>query len=171
MRKSPGILPRRVSEGVTVQVHGAGLTVVARKATSLDGFGKTLQVVDHGNQNVDHDAGVQVVEYLGPELGILGLLDSDSQHALVPPGNTPSVRHTASLRMTESSRMFTRSTSENITGCIGWRGRLYRAANAASTSSVTMLMNSGDTSAAYISARNLFISRAVILRAYIVTIF
>ena len=75
------------------------------------------------------------------------------------------------LRTTASSRIFTRSASKKITGYIGSSGRLCQAVTSAITSSVTLLMNSGDTSVAYISARKPWISRTVMPRAYIATIF
>ena len=88
----------------------------------------------------------------------------------VPSGRTPRARYTALLRTTASSRILTRRASKKITGYIGSSGRLCQAVTSAMTSSVTLLMNSGDTSVAYISAKNPWISRIVIPRAYIATI-
>jgi len=71
----------------------------------------------------------------------------------VPSGSTPKARYTALLRTTPSSRIFTRRASKNTTGYIGSSGRACQAPTSAITASVTALMNSADTSMAYISAR------------------
>ncbi len=71
----------------------------------------------------------------------------------LPSGSTPSARYTALLRTTASSRILTRSASKKTTGYIASSGRLYQAATSDITSSVTLLMNSGDTSVPYISCR------------------
>ena len=52
-----------------------------------------------------------------------------------------------------SSRILTRSASKNTTGYIGSSGRLCQAVTSATTASVTVLIRSGETSTAYISAR------------------
>ena len=74
------------------------------------------------------------------------------------------------LRTTLSSRIFTRKASKKITGYIGSSGRDCQTVISASTASVTVLMKSGATSVAYISARNPWISRTVIPRAYMAMI-
>jgi hypothetical protein len=47
----------------------------------------------------------------------------------------------------------TRSASKKTTGYIASSGRLCQATTSAITSSVTLLMNSGETSVSYISCR------------------
>src|SRR5262245_9419416 len=84
----------------------------------------------------------------------------------VPSGSTASARYTALLRTVASSRILTRSASKKTTGYIGSRGRLCHAVISATTASVTVLIRSGDTSTAYISERNAWISRTVMPRAY-----
>ncbi|CAB3928700.1 hypothetical protein LMG26858_06311 [Achromobacter anxifer] len=88
----------------------------------------------------------------------------------VPSGNTASARYTALLRTTPSSRILTLSASKNTTGYMVSNGRLCQAVTSSITASVTELMNSGETSVPYCSARNPWISRTVIPRAYIAMI-
>jgi hypothetical protein len=57
-------------------------------------------------------------------------------------------------RTTPSSRILTRSASKNTTGYSGSSRRACQALTSAATASVTVLIRSGDTSTAYISARN-----------------
>src|SRR5687767_1378803 len=59
----------------------------------------------------------------------------------------------ALLRTVASSRIFTRSASKKTKGYIGSSGRLCHAVTSATTASVTVLLRSGETSTAYISAR------------------
>src|SRR5206468_3908774 len=123
--------------------------------------------VGHRDEDVLTAARLQVGEDLHPKLGAFGLLNPD------PENIARSVRqhgqrevHGLAARTTASSRIFTRRASKNTTGYIASSGRACQAVTSASTASVTVLIRSGDTSTAYISPRNAWISRTVNPRAY-----
>ena len=71
----------------------------------------------------------------------------------MPLVSTPSARYTVLLRTTASSRIFTRTAPKNTTGYTGSSGRLCQVVTYDGTTSDTLLMNSGEASTPYISAR------------------
>jgi len=58
------------------EMNDAGLNDGLRK-NGIDGFRKTLQAVDDGDENVLSTAGLQFVDDAQPEFGALGLFDPD----------------------------------------------------------------------------------------------
>ena len=62
-------------------MHDAGLDDGLREH-AIDGFGKALQTVDDGDQDVRQAAVLQLVHHPQPELGALALLDPDAENLL-----------------------------------------------------------------------------------------
>ena len=58
----------------------------------INGLGKTLQAVDHGDENVRESAGLQLVYDAQPEFGALGLFDPDATNLPGPTCRAPSAR-------------------------------------------------------------------------------
>jgi hypothetical protein len=48
----------------------------------VNSFGKALQAIDYGDENVLRTAGLQLVDDAQPELGTLGLFDPDAENLL-----------------------------------------------------------------------------------------
>src|SRR5512144_971112 len=76
------ILPAGEGERIADQMDDAGLD---RRfwEDGGDRFGKTLQAIDYGDQDVADAAGLQLVHHLQPEFGAFALLDPKPEHVLL----------------------------------------------------------------------------------------
>ena len=81
LHQALAILPGGKIHGMADQMNDAGLNDCLRE-NGINGLGKTLQAVDHGDENVLGPAGLQLIDNAQPEFGALGLFDPDAKNLL-----------------------------------------------------------------------------------------
>jgi hypothetical protein len=120
-----------------------------------------LQAVGHGTEDVGAAARLQIAEDLHPELRAFGLLDPEPEDVARAVGQD---RQGEIDRFAAHRRLVANLDPQGIEeddGYIGATGRVCQAVTPSITASVTVLIRSGETSTAYISARNAWTSRTV----------
>ena len=81
LRNALAILPGGKIHGMADQVNDAGLHDRLRE-NRIDGFGKALEAIDDGDENVLRATVLDLVHHAQPELGALGLLDPNAENLL-----------------------------------------------------------------------------------------
>src|SRR5450755_1810527 len=137
------ILPGAKIQGITNQVHDAGLNLRLGKYR-VDCLRKSLQAIDDGDQNIVHPAVFDLRHHPQPKFRAFRLLDPMPSTSLRPSGVTPIAKYTALLRTVPSSRIFTRSASRNTSAYNGSSGRLCQRPTSSSTASVTVEISCGE---------------------------